>query len=477
MYRVTLPLLGFLPVWRDAARCLASHGIPPDQVTWDRGAGGDLFDSKLPPETAGPIQVTAPSGFLTLVKTVLCHKDGSAPALLYSALHRHQIERRALFNPADALSNRIERLSKAVRRDIHKMHAFVRFSELPRKGDRRRFGAWFEPEHQVLEVGSPFFAKRFADMDWTIATPVGIARFENGNLSYFLPAAEPPDLPRDASEALWGTYFANIFNPARIRPQAMRSEMPLKYWKNLPETQLIPEMLKNAESRVKAMRAALPREPPARASRILRRIPPPETEISPSNLAEAKAQAAACHRCDLCEAASQTVWGSGDSASGLMIVGEQPGDAEDLSGQPFVGPAGQLLHSVMGEAEIGAAWLTNAVKHFKYHQRGKRRIHQAPNHQEIEHCRWWLDHERRFLAPRLTIALGTSATFALTGDDRPMKARRGTIETALDGGPVLITWHPSYILRLPIKASAEAYEELREDLVKAKVFLANQNLT
>lgn len=476
MYRVALPLLGFLPVWRDAARRLASHEIPPHQVAWDRNAGHELFASKHPPETEGPTQVTAPSGFLTLSKTVLCHNDSAAPALLYTALHRHQTDRRALSNPADALSHRIERLSKAVRRDIHKMHAFVRFRELPRNGHRRRFGAWFEPEHHILEAGTPFFAKRFADMDWTIATPVGVARFEDGNLSYLAPAP-PPDLPTDASEALWGTYFANIFNPARIHLQAMRSEMPLKYWKNLPETQLIPEMLKNAESRVKSMRAALPSEPPARASRILKRNQASETEMSPTNLAEAKAQAAACRRCDLCEAASQTVWGSGDSASGLMIVGEQPGDAEDLCGQPFVGPAGQLLHSVMDEAEIGAAWLTNAVKHFKYRQRGKRRIHQAPNRQEIVHCRWWLDYERRFLVPRLTVALGASAAFALTGDDSPMEIRRGTIETARDGGPVLITWHPSYILRLPSKASADAREQLRDDLVKTRTILGNQSVS
>jgi uracil-DNA glycosylase len=475
MYRVTLPMHGFFPVWRAAARRLASHAVAPDQVSWGRDDSSDLFDSEPPPDADGPTPVSAPAAFLQLAKTALCHCDAAAPALLYSALHRHQRDRHALSNPADALSRRLDQLAKAVRRDIHKMHAFVRFHELPSDGARRRFGAWFEPDHHILEAAPPFFAKRFADMDWTIATPAGVARFENGDLSFHSPAPRP-DLPEDASQELWGTYFANIFNPARIHLQAMRSEMPLKYWKNLPETRLIPEMLETAESRVAAMRAAMPTEPPVRAARILESLAPVEANSAPETLAEAQAQAAACRRCNLCEAATQTVWGTGNSASGLMIVGEQPGDAEDLAGQPFVGPAGQLLRKLMEEAEVGPAWLTNAVKHFKYRQRGKRRIHQPPNRQEIEHCRWWLDHERSFVAPKLTVALGASAAFALTGDKRPMKTRRGTLESARDGGPVLITWHPSYVLRLPAEEGSAACDALRVDLHKAKMLLLEKEL-
>ena len=135
------------------------------------------------------------------------------------------------------------------------MHAFVRFRELPSDTPRRSFAAWFEPEHNTLEPGSSFFAKRFADMDWLIATPRLTAQFRDGVLD-FGPAGARPDLPDDASESLWATYFANIFNPARIKLDAMRSEMPMKYWKNLPETRLIPEMLKDAEARVQRMREA-----------------------------------------------------------------------------------------------------------------------------------------------------------------------------------------------------------------------------
>jgi DNA polymerase len=466
MYRVSIPALGFFAAWRDAARRLLTHAVPPDQVEWGRGEDTSLFPADPLPDTDGPHAVTTTKDFLSLARTALCHSGNEAPMLLYQALHRHQSDRRAFGNPADPVARRLSVLQKAVRRDIHKMHAFVRFRELPTDGDRRSFGAWFEPDHHILETGTPFFAKRFADMDWMIATPQGVARFEDGTHT-FHPPAERPDLPEDASESLWGTYFANIFNPARLHLQAMRSEMPLKYWKNLPETDLIPGMLADAEARVEKMRAAMPTETPIHAERILSRLPQPNVPDLPKSMEEARAAAMHCTRCGLCEAATQTVWGRGNPDADLMIVGEQPGDAEDLAGKPFVGPAGQLLTTLMEEAEIGDSWMTNAVKHFKFRPTGKRRMHQNPDRHEIDHCRWWLDLERRFIKPTLTVALGGSAAYALTGNDGPLKTRRGQVETAHDGGAVLVTWHPSYILRLDGSAAASARMELHDDLAAA----------
>lgn len=158
-------------------------------------------------------------------------------------------------------------------------------------------------------------------------------------------------------------------------------------------------MLADAEARVARMRAALPTTPPEAAARILARQRPAPAAERLETMDAARAAAAACARCGLCEAATQTVWGEGDGAADLMIVGEQPGDREDLEGRPFVGPAGQVLRAEMREAGIGRAWLTNAVKHFKFQPRGKRRLHQRPNAGEVRHCRWWLDLERRFVAP------------------------------------------------------------------------------
>lgn len=472
MIRVDLPRFGRFDAWRAAARQLAGNRVDGGQVTWaDGDSPAELFGADpLPPP--GPHPVTASRDFLDLARTVSSHSDPERWALLYGALIRLQDDRGFIANPADPLTDRLGRMAKSVRRDIHKMHAFVRFHELPSDGPRRSFGAWFEPEHPVLEAGTPFFAKRFADMDWLIATPQGIARFD-GAITY-APPAPRPDFPPDANHALWHIYFANIFNPARIKTHAMRSEMPLKYWKNLSETALIPEMLADAPRRVQAMRDAGASDAPAFAARVTARIRQLPDDRPPETLEAARDQALRCTRCELCHAATQTVWGEGNPAAPLMIVGEAPGDHEDLQGRPFVGPAGQLLHQAMAGAGLdpAQAWMTNAVKHFKFVPRGKRRIHQTPAAGEIRHCKGWLDLERRFVRPRLTLALGATAAFALTGNRSPLTPRRGTVETTQDGGPVLITWHPSLILRLEAGAAAQARGQFATDLSQAARLLA-----
>jgi DNA polymerase len=464
-YAVTLPDLGPLDAWRNAARIAISHRIAPDLIDWS--GGGGLFAASPLPDQQGPHQAKVPAAFFDMAKSAIWHKSPDRAALLYQALWR--IDRRDgdPLSSADPLGRRLQLLAKNVRRDIHKMHAFVRFRELPGDSARRRFAAWFEPEHHTLEPGVPFFAKRFADMDWMIATPDLTAHFEGGKLR-FGPAAARPDLPDDASESLWATYFANIFNPARIKLDAMRSEMPKKYWKNLPETALIPAMLKDAEARVQRMRAAgsTPARPGAAAVSTRYRAAMPQAVDLPDSLDQAREAALQCRRCTLCEKATQTVWGTGTPDAALMIVGEQPGDREDLEGKPFVGPAGQILQQAMAAAGVdpAATWLTNAVKHFKFTARGKRRMHQSPDRAEIDHCRWWLGLELGFVQPKLTVALGATAAYALTGNAAPMADRQGRIEQGLHNGPVLVTWHPSYILRL---TDAAAQATARADLTAA----------
>ena len=484
-YGVTLPERGTFDAWRAAARLAMSHRIAPADMDFT-GSAGLFATAPLPPDP-GPHQILVPQAFVKLAGSVIWHSDPERFALLYQALWRIDRHDGAPLSQADPLGRRLHLLAKGVGRDIHKMHAFVRFRECaadglgdgpspgPHPNPRRRFAAWFEPEHNTLEPGSSFFAKRFADMDWIIATPRLTAQFEDGRMT-FGPAAPRPDLPEDASEGLWATYFANIFNPARIKLEAMRSEMPKKYWKNLPETRLIPELLKDAEARVLRMReAGASQARPGAASVSTRyRAAMAQASDTPVTLDEAYTAALQCRRCKLCEAATQTVWGIGAADARLMIVGEQPGDQEDLRGRPFVGPSGQVLRQAMAAADVQAdkVWLTNAVKHFKFAPRGKQRLHVTPDHAEVEHCRWWLGLELAFIRPTVTLALGASAVFALTGCATPLAGRRGAVEAGLHGGPVLVSWHPAYILRLTNPDNqTRAREELTHDL-RAAVAIA-----
>ena len=270
MIRVELPHFDKFDAWRAAARQLASAGIPASEIIWaEENTASDLFGAApLPPAGDIPIRVT--QAFLDVAKTVSYHSDPQRFSTLYLALLRLQNERSFLSNPADPLTVKLTRYTQAIRRDIHKMHAFVRFHELPSEGNIRQFASWFEPEHHILQAGAPFFAKRFADMHWFIATPEGIARFD-GKLN-FEPLIEKPDIPEDAGHDLWLTYFTNIFNPARVKVKAMQSEMPRKYWKNLPETQLIPQMLAEVPERLRKMAEAGASTPPKRAAKISQRL-------------------------------------------------------------------------------------------------------------------------------------------------------------------------------------------------------------
>ena len=158
-----------------------------------------------------------------------------------------------------------------------------------------------------------------------------------------------------------------------------------------------------------------------------------------------------CTRCDLYKFGTQTVFGEGPLDAAIMFVGEQPGDQEDLAGRPFVGPAGQLFDAALEKAGIdrSTVYVTNAVKHFKFVARGKRRIHNKPDAGEIETCRWWIEHERELIRPPVTVALGATAARSLLGKTVTISRVRGSRVTARDGSEVWVTMHPSFLLRIP----------------------------
>jgi DNA polymerase len=425
----------------------------------------------------GTVTRTVPRSFIDLANTVVWHSHPERFARLYTLLWRVKDRPVLMSDHGDALVGRLRDMEKSVHRCQHKMRAFVRFREVgPPDAVRRSFAAWFEPTHNTVEPTAPFFARRFADMDWCLVTAAKTAVFEDGRLR-FGPGQRKPRLPEDAAEHLWSTYFQNIFNPARLKVKAMQSQMPKKYWRNMPEAKLIPVLIADADSRVQDMRNAAPSPPLLRAKKTKERIATNHLTAKAYVCLEGLRRAAGeCARCPLYRNATQLVMGEGPADADLMFVGEQPGDQEDLAGRPFVGPAGQLLESVCQSADIdrSAAFVTNAVKHFKFAPRGKRRIHKRPNTNEVSHCKWWLDLERRLVRPRLIVALGATAAEALTGSGSGILWRRGTFEAADDGTPVFLTIHPSYLLRMPNgEAKTAEVQRFRDDLQAAATALQN----
>jgi DNA polymerase len=197
--------------------------------------------------------------------------------------------------------------------------------------------------------------------------------------------------------------------------------------------------------------------------------------MATETLRSVAAEARGCTRCPLYKAATQTVFGEGPADAAIVFVGEQPGDQEDQQGRPFVGPAGRIFDKALAEAGIprDRAYITNAVKHFKFVPRGKRRLHKKPNAFEIDRCKWWLDRELALIRPRLTVALGATAARALAGRPLAIGENRGRILAFADELPGLITVHPSSLLRVPdADTRHRAYAEFVRDLTVAAGALA-----
>jgi DNA polymerase len=448
--------------WRAVARALANADVSPDTVVWQVGdARDDLFagdDAHAHAgSTAAPFPV--PRSFVDLARTVICHADRARFGLLYTLLVRLRGDPRLVDDRTDPLVRRLDGMARHVRRDIHKMRAFLRFRELT-DADGTRFVAWYEPEHYIVRHNAAFFINRFASMRWSILTPA-LSIHWDGDALIEGPGAARADAPDgDPVEEVWKTYYASIFNPARIKIGAMLKEMPRKYWKNMPETALVPGLIAGAQARESAMVATSQAEIAANPQEAWDAV---------------RREADGCTRCPLYRPATQTVFGEGPIDAPLMFVGEQPGDQEDLAGRPFVGPAGQMFDRAMADAGLdrARAYVTNAVKHFKYERRGKRRIHAKPDGPEIQACRWWIEQERELVRPALTVALGATAARSLLGKVVTISASRGRPLQLDDGGEAWVTIHPSFLLRLPDRDQADAeYARFVDDLRQVKARLA-----
>ncbi|MEM9828565.1 MAG: UdgX family uracil-DNA binding protein [Planctomycetota bacterium] len=468
--------------FRSIARDLIVRGIHPRDVMWgDRNAGGmTLFDDASlfhESASAGPASptdtdsksprpaFTVPKRYLEVAHRASHHRSTERWELLYRVLYRiTHGEAHLMRIETDDDVDRMIRMDKAVRRDAHKMKAFVRFREVESPAGDIHFVAWHRPDHYIVPLVAPFFSRRFIDMRWTILTPNASVRWDGETLHYG-PGATSDEAPSDDRlEHLWLTYYASIFNPARVKVKAMKAEMPVKHWPTLPETRLIPDLLEQAGSRVEEM---------VKNTEGLRET---AASVLPErrDLGTLAAAASTCRACPLCGPATQTVFGEGNADASLVLVGEQPGDQEDLAGRPFVGPAGELLAGVLAAAGVPreSAYITNVVKHFKFVQRGKRRLHQKPNSREIFACRPWLEAELEQVQPRVLVCLGATAAQAILGRDFRITVTRGQFRASPWCDQTLATWHPAAVLRMQDPGRRQAMrQEMVRDLELAKATL------
>ena len=447
-----LPAPASFKAWEVLVRRLVEEGVPPGDLDFtERADTPDLFAASAPvsrPASAtsavggplgAPVDLTrleAPV-FRRLAAAVAHHRDPRRWTLLYRVSWRLAREAPHLLD--DALDPDVRRLgdwAAQVRRDVHRMHAFVRFRKVE-TADGDVYVAWYRPDHLVLPLVHRFFTDRFGSMRWSILTPDGSLHW-NGQRCLPGPPAARTDAPdEDALEALWRAYYGAVFNPARTNVRAMRRDMPQRHWDLLPETREIGRLLAAAPERTSAMVNSRSDATSARP------FVPDSTSL------EALREASrGCKGCDLYRNATRTVFGDGPKRARIMLVGEQPGDEEDTRGEPFVGPAGRLLDGALEEAGVERAdvYVTNAVKHFKFEPRGKWRIHKKPDAAEVRACRPWLEAEVRSVKPRVVVCLGATAAQALLGPQARVGAAADPVQTAW-AASTLVTYHPSAVLR------------------------------
>ncbi len=252
--------------WRAAARPWLAAGTPPHAIEWTSPTS--LFaaaaPAPAPPDAASDARGRAraprlPAAAMRLLETLTLYRDEGRWTLMYRLAWRLLNENpRLLEDAADPDVHRAARMESAIRRDVHKMHAYVRFREVVEADGERVYFAWFEPAHEILPRAAPFFVKRFANMPWSIATPDGSAVWRDGALTLLAaPAAAPRD-PADPLEDLWRTYYRSICNVARLNPRAMQREMPQRYWRHLPEAGEIASLLREGTQRLAATPARRP---------------------------------------------------------------------------------------------------------------------------------------------------------------------------------------------------------------------------
>ncbi|MDE2516946.1 MAG: UdgX family uracil-DNA binding protein [Rhodospirillales bacterium] len=407
--------------WRQATRALVLAGIDAAGIVWQVGGPADAL-----PGLAADAGFTVPRALLALAGQAIQARDPSRFDLLFRLI----ASAHAAGAPDPAALAAAQALARAVRADTHRLRTQLRFLPLP----DGRLLSWYAPAHFVLAANAALIAARAPGRALSIATPDLTVHADADGLRCGPGIDAPAD---DAALVGWwraqGSAALAVATPCPAPPPAETLE----------------EM-------------ARPPDRPALAAVVL----PPRADPA---LAAAAAEAGACMRCPIAALGTSAVFGEGPSDARLMLIGEQPGDQEDVIGRPFVGPAGQMLDRALEEAGLDRRllYVTNAVKHFKFVARGGRRIHQSPEAGEIEACRFWLEQELTRLDPRVLVLLGGSAGRAMLGRPVSVGRERGR-PFALGGRMALLTVHPSFLLRLPdAAAQAREYAAMVADLALA----------
>jgi DNA polymerase len=425
--------------WRQAARRLVLAGIEPEAVTWSVGGS-----TEPPPEASGSFSL--PRSLVSLASVAIQAREPERFGLLYSLVWRAHAGEKLLEDDGDPDVALARRLALSVRAEAHRMRTNIRFLPVGDPmgdpigdGGSTRYLGWYVPAHFVLEANAQLIARRFPDQVFSIITPDGAAHRDGSALLFGSGLKHIED--DDALQAWWERHGRQLLEQAEPGT-------------SIPEAEDLDE-------------APRPLDRPALGPVVLKLAPDPV-------LVRAGKDAANCHRCPLYEPATQVVFGEGPAGATVLFVGEQPGDQEDVIGRPFVGPAGQLMDRALEEAGIDrrTVYVSNAVKHFKFTLRGRRRLHQTPDVSEIQACNVWLTIEREHLRPRLMVLMGASAARAIMGRAVTISRERGRPMRMADGQTAFVTVHPSYLLRIPdAAAKAREYEAFVRDLRSIKAIM------
>lgn len=420
--------------WRDKAKQLLVSQVNPQDITWITQDGGFHFGEDWEDRIVNDTP-KIPREYFEKAYVVSAFRDDSTWDLLYRIAWRILHEQKQLLKiPLDSDIQELESRYRLVMRDVHKMKAFVRFKEIKQE-NKVVYMAWHRPDHRIVRLAAPFFKDRFNGMNWVIMTEDETMSWDQTELTFSEGIPAHKALMEDSSEDLWLTYYRSIFNPARIKIGAMKKELPVRHWKTLPETELITSLINEAPNRLKEFYDS--QRPTITQNRQL-------------DFSEISAGLNSCKACGICEKATAPVMGEGPLNARIMFIGEQPGNEEDLNGQPFIGPAGQLLNKALNRRGFkrDEIYVTNAVKGFKWIFQNNMRWHRTANASEISACKPWLKQELGLIKPEIVVCLGRSAAQSILGKMIKMEDVRGKFFASAVCEKTIILPHPSSILRI-----------------------------